>query len=112
MNIEGLCEVLTKYLGTEVTVGPKRGAKAVRDHAPLPSSESQMKATLAIESSDSPGRPHVHREYNATINKLVTTISTEQVAMCGLKLEAFKGAETYPWDVLAKLRNKFYTDEF
>lgn len=83
MNVVGLCSVLTKYVGTEVTVGPKRGAKAARDIEYVPAPETQFKATLVLENVDSPGRPHVRREYFANIQKLVETITTEHVARCG-----------------------------
>lgn len=110
VNIEGLCRVLTKYIGTEVSEGPKRGARAVKEHQPLPAEDTQFKATLVINNLDSRGKPFVKRDL--VNNKLAETYWTVNNAICGLKLESFKGTDKHPWDVLSRLRAIMATPEF
>lgn len=112
MNIEGLCAVLTKYLGTEVVAGIKRGARAQHDHVPVPGSDTQFKATFAVQSIDSPGWWHLRRTYNAQVNKLVEILTTEHNAVCGLRIDAYKGADDYAWSTLSQFRTKMGLPSF
>ena len=112
MNLEGLCRVLGKYLGAEVVVGPKRGAFAQKDHVPAPIDEMQVRATLVVQNVDSPGKPHLRRELNTQINRLVEIVTTEQNAICGLRLEAYKGADDYSWGALSTFRTKMALPSF
>jgi len=112
MNLTGLMQVLSKHVGTEVTLGPKRGAKAARDRAPLPTEDLPIKVTLEIHSVDSPGRPHSQNVYNASTDAMEEEVWTVHIARCGLRFDVFKASEEYAVQFASHMRTKMATQSF
>ncbi len=105
MNLQGLLDVLTKWLGTEVVDGTKRGPRAVHDRAPLPSAEAQLKAYLSVQTDDSPGRGDIRRTWDPDTQKLKEIVTTYHVAQVGLRVEAFKGSNDRIMPTLTRFMN-------
>lgn len=112
MNTTKLLAVLSKYARTEVTLGPKRGARAARERAPLPIDERPVKVTLEIHAVDSPGRPHREDTYNSTTDTMETSIWTVSNARCGIRVDVFKASEEYAEEFISNFKVKMALPEF